>query len=209
MFKNFIALVLFCTICMSVSASELKELPYKNIKEGSKITISDKQAWTDKVKRKDNNYFTRIADELIAKDNSVTIETGCEYLFINKGRLYGYSSDDLKFYEFSYFDNKIYTRELNSDEVSLLFKEFRVILISDFTKTTNVYKFKKVRSEEKIMILNDTRRYFRDYSFTTNNSKFEKYDINNAIGITKKGLIQFSKLRETSQSTPWYVILVR
>ena len=100
-------------------------------------------------------------------------------------------------------------KELDSYEVSALFEDFHVITISEFSKSTNVFKIKRKRNEEKIMILNDTNNLFENYKFTTNNAKFEKYNINNTIGVTKSGMIQFSKSGENSKYYPWFILLVR
>ena len=67
----------------------------------------------------------------------------------------------------------------------------------------------KKRSEEKIMLINDTKERFEDYEFTTNNAKFEHYNINNAINVTKPGMIQFSKISEKTENSPWFILLVR
>lgn len=207
MIKNILCVFLFFTLCTSVWASDIKNLPYKNIKEGQKVKFQQAQGWTDKVKRKDSDSFVISESEIVSSD--LVFDTECDYIFINKGKLLGYSEKDLKFYEFELNNNKISKNELSSDEVTNLFKDFHIIMISDFSKTTNVYKFTKKRGEEKIMLLNDTDYEFTGYGFTTNKAKFNNYFTNNALGITKKGLIQFSKNGEASQNTPWFILLVR
>lgn len=207
MFKKFLSFIIIFGFCLSVSAADIKQLPYDEIKDGQKIKPIENQGWTDKVKRKDSESFVKSGTELVS--SNLVFDTECNYIFINKGRLFGYSETDLKFYEFEQKEENIVKNELNSDDAANLFKDFHIIMISDFSKTTNVFKLKKNRSEEKIMILNDTDCEFKDYSFTTNKAKFNLYPINNTIGVTKKGLIQFSKNGEDSQETPWFILLVR
>ena len=57
MIKKLLGLFIFLALCSSSFAAETKDLPYKNIKEGQKINITE-QGWTDKVKRKDISGYT-------------------------------------------------------------------------------------------------------------------------------------------------------
>jgi len=209
MFKKLAVFIFVFAFSLSVLASEIKDIPYKNLKDGQKINITEGQGWTDKVRRRDSGWFIKRGSELFSNDEALSFDTGCDYIFINKGNLYGYSENDLKFYEISYTGGKFFRTESDFDEVSTLFKDFRVISISDFTVSTNVFKFKKTRGEEKIMLLNDTNIDFSNYVFTTNKAQFSNYAINNAIGITKGGLIQFSKDGEDAKDSPWFILLVR
>jgi hypothetical protein len=207
--KKLLVLMIILFVSQCSFASDLKDLPYKGIKQDGKIKITEADTWTDKVRHKDLNYFIKQGSVLYNKSNSKSYTTDCDYMFIYGGRLIGYSETDLKFYEFVPSAEHISKNELNLSEVAQLFRDFRIILISDFSTTTNVYKFRKKRSKENILILNNTDIKFYNYGFTTNNSEFEKYIINNTICITKKGLIQFSQFGENTKNTPWFIILVR
>ena len=95
------------------------------------------------------------------------------------------------------------------DEVKDLFPTYKIIKISDFSKTTNSIKLKKKRKNLKIIVLNDTDKYFYNYDFTTNNSKFDRYALKGFLSVEKKGLIHFSRFGENSKNTPWYILLIR
>ena len=196
-------------MCLPVFASDIKNLPYKNIKENSKITVTESAAWSQKVSRKDTSSFVRQGNLLKKQDNSLTIDTKCKYIFLNDGKLYGYSDSIMRFYEFVPSNGKILIKELDINKVSSLFEDFHIIAISEFSKTTNVFKIKKKRGEEKIMLINDTKKRFGDYKFTANNAKFEQYNINNTIGITKSGMIQFAKSGESAKNALRFILLVR
>ena len=196
-------------ICSSVFASDIKNLPYKNIKENSKITVTEADIWSQKVNRKDLGSFVRHENLLKKRDNSLIIDTKCKYIFLNNGKLFGYNDSIMRFYEFIPSNGKISIRELDINQVASLFQDFHIIAVSEFSKSTNVFKIKKKRNEEKIMLINDTNKRFDGYKFTTNNAKLERYNINNAIGVTKSGMIQFSKTGENTQNTPWFILLVR
>lgn len=203
--KRFFAIIFVFFICLGASASDFKNLPYKNIKEGAKITVSESGAWSDRGRNKNQIYYTRNENRFCSNDESKTFDTGCEYLFIVNNKLIGYSNASMKYFEFLYKNDEIECKDLTPDEISTLFKDFKVITLSEFSNSTNVFKLKKKRSEEKILLVNDTFYNFDSYEFTTNNARFVKYNTNNAIGVTKKGLIQFSG----SENAPWYILLVR
>ena len=206
--KKFLLSSLIFSICLSVSASELKNIPYKNIKDNSKISAIG-EAWSKNVNKKSGNYYIRQASNFYNPDESIAFATECDYLFLNKNRLLGYSNSDLKFYEFFSNDGTISKTELTEDQIKTLFKNYRIVKISDFTTTTSSIKIKKGLGNLNIILLNDTDRIFNNYSFTTGNSKLEKYPLNGMITISKKGMILFSKFGENSKDYPWFVILVR
>lgn len=206
-----ILLLLFSVI--PVFAQE--NIEYKNIEEGTKI-LNTNSFWTLKVPKKNNNYFIkRISEEesklseFYSADGKIYFSTGCHYDFIYKGSLIGYSNYEMKFYEFFDENGEILRRELLQDEIAEMFPEYKIIKISEFSSTTNCIKLKKKRKILKIIILNDTDKYFYNYDFTTNNSKFEKYTLKGFINIKRKGMIQFSRFGENSKNTPWYILLIR
>lgn len=207
--KKFILIVFLCFICLSVSASEVKNLPYKNIKENGKIAITESGTWSQKVNRKDVRNFVRQGNLLKRQDNSLNIDTKCNYLFLIDGKLYGYSDLYMRFFNFVPLNGKISIKELDINDVSSLFKDFHVIALSEFSKSTNVFKIKKTRHEEKVMLINDTHERLDNYVFTTNNAKIEHYNINNTIGVTKAGMIQFSQKDGNEKNAPWFILLVR
>lgn len=207
--KKFLIIIFLFFISSSVFASDIKTIQYKNICKKDKLAITETEQWTQKVGRKNTNFYFVNDTALTSQDETKTIYTGCSYLFVNNGKLIGYSDTDLKFYEFVPSQETISKNELSVKDISELFKDFRIILISDFSKATNVYKFNKKRCQEKIMIVNDSDTIFNNYGFTTHNSRFKKYNINNAISITKKGMIQFSEFGENTKGSPWFILLVR
>lgn len=209
--------LLFISICfcLSANATELLNLDYKDLKTGSKIQYINAQ-WVDKVDKKSKDYFVKKNSggvfnysEFYSADDNFMFSTGTQYEFIHKGSLIGYSNSDLKFYEFEMKDNLLSQRELDFEEVQNLFPKFKIIRISDFSSNTNSIKVKKQRGVLNIILYNDTDRYFDNYSFTTNNAKFDNYQLKGFLRINKKGMIQFSKFAESTKNYPWFVILVR
>lgn len=209
---SFFIMTVFCT--MANAAQDLT-VRYKNIKEGAKICVSeDGTVWTAN-KKSANCFEKRISDgtgnysEFYSPENEFKFSTGCQYEFINKGSLIGYSNFDLKFYEFTFKDNELQQRELTTDEVQELFKGYKIVKISDFSESTNSLKLKKHRGDFKLILLNDTDKYFYHYGFSTNNAKFETYQLKGFLNITKKGMIQFSHFGDNTKENPWYILLVR
>ncbi len=212
--KIFYILFAMC-LGLSVGAEDLQSIPYKNIKEETKLKVFE-DTWTSKVERKDNDYFIKfISDgtgsysEFYNSDGSFAFNTGCQYEFIYKGDLIGYSNQDLKFYDFTLADGELTRRELSLEEVQTLFPDYKIIKISEFSPNTNSLKIKKEKLNFKIIVLNDTDRNFYHYSFSSGNAKFKTYPLAGFIDVKKKGMIQFSHFGENTDNFPWYILLIR
>ena len=213
--KKIFCLFILLGYTLSAQAADLLSIPYKNIKEEGKLKVFE-DVWTTNVNRKDSDYFIKFISsgtasfsEFYKSNGDFAFTTGCQYEFIHNGDLIGYSNDYLKFYDFSYLDGQVNKRELSPDEVQALFPDFKIIKISEFSPNTNSLKIKKDKHNFKIIILNDTDRYFYNYSFTSGNSKFKKYPLAGFIDIKKKGMMQFSHFGDNTKEWPWFILLVR
>lgn len=211
--KKFYVLILSMILfCGAVSAEKIQ---YKNINDGERITFSDLGQWKFADKKTDNYFVKKISDgtgaysEFYTPQNEFVFSTGCQYEFLYNGSLIGYSNFDLKFYEFVLNNELLEQRELSENEVKELFKNFDIIRVSDFTTSTNSLRIKKTKRHYKIILLNDTDRYFYHYGFTSNNAKFETYPVKGFLDITKKGMIQFSHFGDNTKENPWFILLVR
>ena len=213
--KILLSLIVMLAMVLCVNAEEFLQIPYKNIKEESKLKIEN-GVWTNKVAKKEQDYLIKfISDgsgnysEFYNSDGSFAFTTDCQYEFLHKGKLIGYSNQDLKFYDFILEDGKVNKRELSVEEVAELFPDYKIVKISDFSTNTNSLKLKKEGHNFKIIILNDTDKNFYHYSFSSNNGKFETYPLTGFINVTKKGMFQFSHFGDNTESTPWFILLVR
>ncbi len=213
--KKILSVLFALCIMLSVSAEELASIPYKTLKEEDKVKYVD-DVWSDNVTRKDNDYFIKFISsgtgsysEFYRPDGSFAFNTGCQYEFIYKGDLIGYSNQDLKFYDFSFIDGEITRRELSEEEIQALFPDYKIIKISQFSPNTNSLKVKKDKHRFKVIILNDTDKNFYHYSFTSGNSKFKTYPLAGFLDIRRKGMIQFSHFGDNTEASPWYILLVR
>lgn len=210
--KLFLTVILLLCLDLSVLAENIQ---YKNIQPNEGIKFSENGQWSI-AKRKDTNYFTKkVSDgsgnysEFYNPQGEFVFSTGCQYEFIYQGNLIGYSNHELKFYEFT-MENEILTqRELSEEEVQTLFKDFKIIKLSEFSTSTNSLRLKKDKKHYKIMLWNDTDRYLYHYGFTSNNAKFETYPLRGFLDITKKGMIQFSHFGDNTKENPWFILLVR
>lgn len=214
--KRFIlSFVILVGISLSANASELLNIPYKNIAEEGKIKLEN-DVWTNKVSKKDDNYLIKFISEgtgnyseFFNSYGQFVFETGCQYEFLNKGDLIGYSNQDLKFYDFTMVNNEVIRRELSADEVQALFPDFKIVKLSEFSPNTHSLKVKKNRGHLKLILLNDTDRTFYHYSFTSGNSKFDTYPLVGFLNIKQKGMLHFSHFGDNTQNNPWFVLLVR
>ena len=215
MFKKTL-LTFICTCAFMLSVQATANIPYKNLSNNSYITFNeDSGVWelTNKknaiyILKRDVNAATGFS-EILSKEGEFLFSTGCQYEFINKGSLIGYSNFDLKFYEFFMINGILKQRELSEDEIQTLFKDYKIVKLSDFSKSTNSIKINRKSGALKIILLNDTDKVFENYSFSTNNAKFETYDLTGFLNVTKDGMIQFSANGENSKIKPWYILLVR
>ena len=57
--KYFVLLFAFLIICTPSFASKLKNLPYKNIKDGKGIKYNESGAWTGDVSKKDKTRLVK------------------------------------------------------------------------------------------------------------------------------------------------------
>ena len=212
--KN-ILLVLLLSSCLSVNATDFQTIEFKNLKDGAKIS-TDGMNWTTKVNKKSGDFYVKkIADgvvkysEFYSPDGTFLFSTGTEYEFIKNGSLIGYSNSNLKFYEYEMADGILNERELTPEEVQELFPKYEIVKISQFSTSTNSLKVKKKRGTLKLILLNDTDRYFGNYSFSTDNSKFKQYELKGFLDIERKGMIQLSKFGDNSKNSPWFILLIR
>ena len=210
-----LSLMILLGFSVAANASELLNIPYKNIKEESKLRIEN-DVWTNKINKKEQDYLIKLISdgsgnysEFYNSDGTFAFSTDCQYEFLLKGDLIGYSNQDLKFYDFTYAEGKLNKRELTEDEISALFPDYKIVKISDFSTNTNSLQLKKEGHNFKIIILNDTDKNFYHYSFSSNNGKFETYPLTGFINVTKKGMFQFSHFGDNTESTPWFILLVR
>lgn len=213
--KILLSLIVMLAMVLCVNAEEFLQIPYKNIKEESKLKIEN-GVWTNKVAKKEQDYLIKfISDgsgnysEFYNSDGSFAFTTDCQYEFLHKGKLIGYSNQDLKFYDFILEDGKVNKRELSVEEVAELFPDYKIVKISDFSTNTNSLKLKKEGHNFKILVLNNTDKNFYHYSFSSNNGKFNTYPLTGFINVTKKGMFQFSHFGDNTESTPWFILLVR
>lgn len=210
--KIFLTLFLLIGICLSSYANDI---PYKNIKDGDSIVNYEEGTWGIANKKRDIYYTKKVSSgtgsfsEFYTPEGEFVFSTGCNYEFIVDGKLYGYSNSELKFYEFSLPCGILEQRELSEDEIKSLFKDFKIVKISEFTTSTNSLRLKKDRRHYKTILLNDTDRYFYHYGFTSNNAKFNTYPLRGFLDITKKGMIQFSHFGDNTKENPWFILLVR
>ena len=212
--KVLFVLALSFTI-LSANAESFEKIPYENIKENSKITCHD-GAWTQKNIKKNEIFYTKKVSsgtasfsEFYSPDGEFVFSTGTQYEFIKNNRLIGYSNSDLKFFEYSLDNGLLTQKELSIEDIQELFKDFRIIKISEFSNSTNSLRISKTKKHCKIILLNDTDRYFYHYSFTSNNARFKNYYLRGLLDITGKGMIQFSHFGDNTKENPWYILLVR
>lgn len=206
-------IVLFNLLFFSigVEAEAFEKINYEKLQQSDKIA-NLQGVWRDKVADNSNNYFVKLFNEsdnqtlFYSHIDEFSFATHCDYEFIYKGSLIGYSNSMLKFYEFILKDFELFKRELSEDELSEMFPDRMLVKLSDFDTKTNSLKIKNKNKNLKIILLNDSDKNFNDYVFTTNNSVIKHYELKGFVDIYKKGMLHFAKKGENKN---WYVLLIR
>ncbi len=111
--------------------------------------------------------------------------------FIKDGKLIGVDNAGLKYYEITYDEKNKKFVEIPLCEKSLqkLFPKAEIIKISQF-KNNEITVKKQLFKDKKILLLNDTDKYFNKYSYSPKN--VQKTDIKGLIKISHLGKIKFS-----------------
>ena len=214
--KKLVFLVAFLLFSLSVNANGFPPMKYGNIGSKKKITYDyNSGIWLLGADKTGNNYFIKTKNaennyEYLNSNGEYAFSTDCDYEFITDGKFYCYSNEDLRFYLLGLSDSSAITKTpLTIEEVAQLLPKYKIIKLSDFSKSTNAYKLKKHFGSLKVFIFNDTDNTFPDYTYTSGNADFDKYLLNGFINIKSSGMIQFSSNYNNSSEIPWYVLLIR
>ena len=200
---------------LSVCAQNFPDIKYKNIGNKDKIYYDPaSDNWTNKFDKKTDNYFIKTKGfgdfyDYLYPNKNFAFSTNCEYEFLYKGNLIGYSNRDLKFYDIKFINDGISKRELTKDEIQEILPNYHIICLSEFSQKTNSYKIKKHLGNLKILLVNDTDNTYDNFSFSSGNANFHTYALRGFITITKPGMIQFAKNDSHINDKDWYVLLVR
>ena len=212
--KIFLTIFLLFAAGLTVYAENFPDLKYKNIAVKDKISYnSQTESWSHKIDKKNGNYYIKTKGfgnfyDYLNSEKSFAFSTNCEYEFIYNNQFIGYSNRDLKFYSITYKNGRIIKTPLSKEEIEVIFPDYKVIAISEFSTKTNSLKVKKHLGDLKIILYNDTSKDFDYYDFTSGNAKFKQYDLRGFLTVQKAGMIQFSKHGEKDTKS-WYIILVR
>ena len=211
--------ILICIIAVFgliniVNAEHMPDIRYKNIGIKDKITYdTNTNIWSKSGGRKNNNYYVKTKGfgdfyDYLDSNKDFAFTTNCEYEFLYKDSLIGFSNLDMKFYEIIYDGNAVSKRALTIEEVQQILPDYTVIPLSKFSEKTNSLKIKKNLGSMKIFLYNDTNSVFDKYAFSSGNAKFEQFDLRGFLVVYKAGMIQFFDNGTISNALP-YVLLIR
>lgn len=213
--KLITSLIVFSALSLPVFADNVPDLGLKKIKNKETISYNRETGnWSNRVDRKSGENYTRtkgfgIYYDYLNSNKEFAFSTECEHEFLYGNKFVAHSNNELNFYEIGFEDGVLTKRLMDKEEVQEMLPDYHVISLSDFSDKTNALKVKKKFGTLKIVLLNDTGLSLTDYTFTSGNSKFEQFDMNGVIYVDKSGMIQFSGNSSNSESTPWYILLVR
>ncbi len=111
--------------------------------------------------------------------------------FIKDGKLIGVDNAGLKYYEITYNNKtkKFVEKPLCEQSLKKLFPNAQIVKISQFTNNEITIK-KKAFQEKKILLVNDTDKYFHKYTYKPENVQIS--DIKGLIKVKHIGKVKFS-----------------
>ena len=205
--------ILFCTNLSSFSQN-IPGFNFKGIDYKNKI-FYDLSAgnWSYKDSKADSICFVKKIGfndfgDFVKSDGSYMFSTNCDFDFIYNSRLIGYSSKDLKFYEFSYDNGQVIKTPLTKEEIHAIIPSYKIAPISMFSQNTNSIRVRKGNGDLKLFVLNDTEDNFSNYEFSAVNSEIKTFDLAGFLKVEKSGLIKFTDSSEYAQNSPIYVLII-
>lgn len=212
--KKLVALIMIFFIASCGGAYKLNpEIKDNAIKDGYQAVYSPSgKFWSNGGMVDDRIVFTKSISsgsgsysEYTAK-NWPVIMMPTQYEFIFEGRLIGYSTAELKFYELLMINDNFEAKELPLPHVQEIFKGLEIIPVS--SATNNELTIKKLPWQTKsFLILNDTTEYFYRYDFETA-VKFDE-PFKTLITVDKFETIIFSHFGSRESLFPILKIAVR
>ncbi len=125
--------------------------------------------------------------------------------FLRGKSLYSYFPKSFEFYKVIFNGVKFVPGRLSEDEISEIFKGYRIIKVSDIKKGD--YSLKYSLFDNKFIILNDVGEDFYKYYIVPNDSKkLQIEDFSNQFKISDKVDVKLQRLEGCSKAYPCYEI---
>lgn len=211
--KILIMATALCSINLMSFSADIPGFDHKEIKYKDKIFFNvATEQWSNKNTKNSDICFEKKVGfneygDYIKTDGDLIFATNCDFDFIHNGRLFGYSSSDLKFYEFIFENNRIIKTPLTKEEIQKIIPNYKIAPISMFSANTNSLRIRKDAGNLKLFILNDTDKNFHNYKFIPVNSLIKTYDLAGFLKVEKGGMIKFTDENTFIKGNP-YILMV-
>lgn len=125
--------------------------------------------------------------------------------FLNGKSLYSYYPKNFEYYEVIFNGVKFVPRKLKDEEISKLFKGFKIVKVSELKKNQNKLTLKYSILNNKFLILNDIGEDFYKYYVVPNDSKkLQLEDFSDQFKVTDKVEVKLQRLEGCSKAYPCY-----
>lgn len=142
----------------------------------------------------------------VPKEDVIISEGSQEFLY-NKN-LYSYFPKTFEFYNVIFNGVKFVPKKLSAQEVKDIFKDYKIIKVSDIQKGNYEIKFSK--NKNKYIILNDNDEDFYKYYIVPNDSKkLELGNFSNQFTVLDTVNIKIQRLEGCTKTYPCYEIQVK
>lgn len=216
MYKKYICLFIIFIFTSSIALARPVSEVYGGVGEGQTIFYSFKtnKWYYEKPKHKEKKILpiSRQIDvegysEYTSEDGKIYCPDGSNYEFLYKGRLITYHINELKFFEIIYNkQNKSFLEQpLDEKEIKKIMGHPKIIYISDFNVENKLTIAKIPFKNQSYLILNDTDKYFYDYSI---NAPQKDRTIKTLFKVKKPCVLKFEHSVSDKTEFPPYQIKI-
>lgn len=222
------AIVIFALDVFLGSSTEIENTPLNSPRIGQKL-------WTYNMNKYEwRNYSDRDSDgskgEIVLQYKGPELSNGItsyklltdnfqvpkEDVWVGEGsqefllgeKLYSYFPKTFEYYEVLFNGVKFITKKLTPEEISDIFKDYKIIKLSDIQKGDYTTTFTK--KDNKFLILNDGDKDFYKYYIVPNDSKKMQIDkFSNQFEIKDPADIKIQRLEGCTKAYPCYEINIK
>jgi hypothetical protein len=153
-----------------------------------------------------DGYYLLTDNAQVPKENVWIGEASQEFL---RGKnLFSYFPRHYEYYEVIFNGVKFVPRKLQDNEISTLFKGYKIIKVSELVKGTLEIPYSK--KENKFVLINDIGENFYKYYIIPNDSKkLQLGEFSNLFTVTDKVDIKIQRLEGCTKAYPCYEISIK
>ena len=153
-----------------------------------------------------DGYYLLTGNAQVPKENVWIGEASQE--FLRDKKLFSYFPRHYEYYEVIFNGVKFVPRKLQDNEITSLFKGYKIIKVSELTKGTFDIPYSK--KDNQFILINDIGEDFYKYYIIPNDSqKLQLGEFSNQFTVTDKVNIKIQRLEGCTKAYPCYEINIK